>query len=193
MRKVTHVHAPGQTVPARDASLAELVAKIDAWSDAIHTMTATVDLEPTAGSVYSGVIKEYHDVKGFVLLQRPSTIRLLGQAPWSGRIGGHGSRPEAGKDPIVLAAEFVMVAQTIVSRQIDPQQPAVLTVGTIHGGTKYNIIPDEVTMGMTLRTYSVAERDQIVAAVRRTANGLAEAYGIPADRMPTVNVIGAHR
>ena len=81
VRKVTHVHAPGQTVPARDASLAELVAKINAWSDAIHTMTATVDLEPTAGSVYSGVIKEYHDVKGFILLQRPSTIRLLGQAP----------------------------------------------------------------------------------------------------------------
>ena len=49
--------------------LPELVAKINAWSDAIHTLTATVDLEPTAGSVYSGVIKEYHDVKGFILLQ----------------------------------------------------------------------------------------------------------------------------
>ena len=81
VRRVTHVHAPGQTMPARDASLAELVAKIDAWSAPLHTMTATVDLEPTAGSVYSGVIKEYHDVKGFILLQRPSTIRLLGQAP----------------------------------------------------------------------------------------------------------------
>ncbi len=81
VRKVTHVHAPGQVMPARDASLAELVAKIDASSDAVHTMTATVDLEPTAGSVYSGVIKEYHDIKGFVLLQRPSTIRLQGQAP----------------------------------------------------------------------------------------------------------------
>jgi hippurate hydrolase len=88
----------------------------------------------------------------------------------------------------VLAAEFVLVAQTIVSRQIDPQQPAVLTVGTIHGGTKNNIIPDEVTLGLTLRTYSSTERDQIIAAVRRTANGLAEAYGIPADRMPTVTV-----
>lgn len=81
VRKVTHVHTPAQNVPARDASLAELVAKIDAWSDAVHTLTASVDLEPTAGSVYSGVIKEYHDVKGFILLQRPSTIRLLGQAP----------------------------------------------------------------------------------------------------------------
>jgi hippurate hydrolase len=103
-------------------------------------------------------------------------------------IGGHGSAPQAGKDPIVLAAEFVLVAQTIVSRQIDPQQPAVLTVGTIHGGTKNNIIPDEVTMGLTLRTYSTAVRDQIVAAVRRTAEGLAAAYGIPADRMPTVTL-----
>jgi hippurate hydrolase len=103
-------------------------------------------------------------------------------------IGGHGSAPQAGKDPIVLAAEFVLVAQTIVSRQIDPQQPAVLTVGTIHGGTKNNIIPDEVKLGLTLRTYSPAVRDQIVAAVRRTANGLAEAYGIPADRMPTVTL-----
>jgi hippurate hydrolase len=103
-------------------------------------------------------------------------------------VGGHGSAPQAGKDPIVLAAEFVLVAQTIVSRQIDPQQPAVLTAGTIHGGTKSNIIPDEVTLGFTLRTYSPAVRDQVMAAVRRTAKGLAEAYGIPADRMPTVEV-----
>ena len=103
-------------------------------------------------------------------------------------IGGHGSRPQAGKDPILLAAEFILVAQTIVSRQVDPQQPAVLSVGTIHGGTKNNIIPDEVTMGLTLRTYSGAVRDQIVAAVRRTAQGLAEAYGIPADHLPVVTV-----
>jgi outer membrane lipoprotein-sorting protein len=81
VRKVTHTHPPSQAAPALDASLAELEAKIDAWSAPIQTMTATVDLEPTAGSVYSGVIKEYHDVKGFVLLQKPSILRLLGQAP----------------------------------------------------------------------------------------------------------------
>ena len=79
--KVTHVPNPGQSTPARDASLAELVTKINSWSDAIQTMTATIDLEPTAGSVYSGVIKEYHDVKGFILLKKPSTLRMLGQAP----------------------------------------------------------------------------------------------------------------
>lgn len=103
-------------------------------------------------------------------------------------IGGHGSRPEVGKDPIVLAAEFILVAQTIVSRQIDPQQPAVLTVGMIHGGTKNNIIPDQVELGMTLRTYSSALRDAIITDIRRTANGLAEAYGVPSDRMPIVKV-----
>jgi amidohydrolase len=103
-------------------------------------------------------------------------------------IGGHGSRPEVGKDPIVLAAEFILVAQTIISRQIDPQQPAVLSVGFIHGGTKNNIIPDQVELGMTLRTYSSTLRESILADIRRTANGLAESYGIPADRMPIVKV-----
>ena len=123
-------------------------------------------------------------IKGGPLMASSTSINVTIRG-----IGGHGSAPQAGKDPIVLAAEFVLVAQTIVSRQIDPQQPAVLTVGTIHGGTRSNIIPDEVTLGLSLRTYSLAERDQILADVRRTANGLAEAYGIPADHMPTVTVI----
>jgi hippurate hydrolase len=122
-------------------------------------------------------------VKGGPLLASATSIVVTVRG-----IGGHGSVPQAGKDPIVLAAEFILVAQTIVSRQIDAQDPAVLTVGTIHGGTKNNIIPDEVTMGLTLRTYSTAERDQIVAAIKREVNGLAEGYGIPADRMPTVTV-----
>ncbi len=122
-------------------------------------------------------------VKGGPLLASATTLEVTMRG-----IGGHGSAPQAGKDPIVLAAEFVLVAQTIVSRQIDPQDPAVLTVGTIHGGTKSNIIPDEVTMGLTLRAYSMPVRDQIVAAVRREANGLAEGYGIPADRMPTMTI-----
>ncbi len=122
-------------------------------------------------------------VKGGPLLASATTLTVTMRG-----IGGHGAHPQDGKDPIVLAAEFVLVAQTIVSRQVDPQEPAVLTVGTIHGGTKNNIIPDEVTMGLTLRTFSPGLRDQIVADIRRTANGLAEGYGIPADRMPVVTV-----
>jgi len=103
-------------------------------------------------------------------------------------IGTHGSHPNGGKDPILMAAEFVVLAQSIISRQIDAQQPAVLTVGTIHGGLKRNIIPEEVTMGLTLRTYSDTVRDQIIAAIRKTAEGVAVAYNVPSDRMPIVNV-----
>jgi len=103
-------------------------------------------------------------------------------------IGVHGSAPQNGKDPILMAAEFVVLAQSIVARQVDPQQPAVLTVGMIHGGAKRNIIPEEVALGLTLRTYSDEVRDQIIAAVRRTADGIAVGYGLPQDRMPLVTV-----
>ena len=103
-------------------------------------------------------------------------------------IGAHGSTPQMAKDPVLMAAEFVVLAQSIVARQIDPQQPAVLTVGTIHGGTKRNIIPDEVTMGITLRTYSDKVRDAIIADIRRTADGIAMGYGVPDTRMPVVTV-----
>jgi len=103
-------------------------------------------------------------------------------------VGAHGSAPQLSKDPVLMAAEFVVLAQSIVARQIDPQQPAVLTVGMIHGGAKRNIIPDEVAMGLTLRTYSDKVRDQIIIDVRRTAEGIATGYGVPQDRMPVVTV-----
>ena len=104
-------------------------------------------------------------------------------------IGGHGSAPQAGKDPIVLAAEFVLTAQTIVSRQIDPQEPAVLTVGTIHGGTKNNIIPDEVTMGLTLRAYSPTVRDAVDCGYQAGGEGAGGGLWDSEDRMPTVTVL----
>ncbi len=103
-------------------------------------------------------------------------------------VGAHGSQPQASKDPVLMAAEFVVLAQGIVARQIDPREPAVLTVGTIHGGAKRNIIPEEVTMGLTLRTFNDKERDQIIEAVKRTAEGIAVGYGVPQDRMPVVTV-----
>jgi hippurate hydrolase len=122
-------------------------------------------------------------IKGGPLLASSTSIDVTMRG-----IGAHGSAPQAGKDPVLEAAEFVVLAQSIVSRQIDPQEPAVLTVGTIHGGTKRNIIPEEVTMGLTLRAYSDKVRDQIIADVRRTAEGVAVGYGVPADRMPIVTV-----
>jgi amidohydrolase len=104
-------------------------------------------------------------------------------------VGSHGAAPEMGKDPIVMASEFVVELQTVVSRSVPPQQPAVVTVGDIHGGTKRNIIPDEVKMELTARCYSEAVRQTIIEGVKRTARGVAIAGGVPEDRMPVVTVL----
>ena len=106
-------------------------------------------------------------------------------------IGGHGSRPEITKDPIVLASQIVLALQTIVSREIHPGERAVVTVGSIHGGTRGNIIPDEVKLELTLRSYSQDVREHLVASIRRICRGEAIAAGIPEDLMPTVEVVGS--
>lgn len=103
-------------------------------------------------------------------------------------VGGHGSRPEATKDPIVLAAQIVMALQTIVSRENSPLDPAVVTVGSIHGGTRYNIIPDEVNLQLTVRTFREEVRQKLLASIERIAKGVALAAGLPEERMPIVKV-----
>jgi amidohydrolase len=103
-------------------------------------------------------------------------------------VGGHGSRPEATKDPIVMAAQFVLALQTIVSRQTAPQDPAVVTVGSIHGGTKRNIIPDEVKLEISTRAFSDEVQQNTLAAIERTARGIVLAAGVPEDRAPIVRV-----
>jgi amidohydrolase len=104
-------------------------------------------------------------------------------------VGSHGAAPEAGKDPIVMAGEFIVALQTVVSRSVPPSQPAVVTIGDIHSGTKRNIIPDEVKMELTTRCYSEEVRQTIIEGVKRTAKGVAIAAGVPADRMPIVTVL----
>jgi amidohydrolase len=104
-------------------------------------------------------------------------------------LGGHGARPEATKDPVVLASQIVLALQTIVSREKSPLDPAVITVGSIHGGTKRNIIPDEVILQLTIRTYKEEVRQQILASIERIAKGLALAAGVPEDRAPILKVI----
>src|SRR5580658_2555398 len=96
-------------------------------------------------------------------------------------IGAHGAQPQAGKDPIVMAGEFIVQLQTIVSRQEDPRDPAVVTIGDIHGGAKRNVIPNEVKMEITARAYSDKSRQIIVDGIRRTAQGVALSAGVPAD------------
>jgi hippurate hydrolase len=104
-------------------------------------------------------------------------------------VGGHGSAPQLGKDPIVMAAQFINQIQTIVSRQEDPRDPSVVTVGDIHGGTKRNIIPNEVKMEITARAFSDKARQTIIDGVRQAAQGIAIAAGVPADRAPIVTVL----
>ena len=102
--------------------------------------------------------------------------------------GGHGSQPQASKDPIVLAAQIVVALQTIVSREVHPREPAVVTVGSIHGGTKHNIIPNEVKMQLTIRSYTDAVRNQILASIKRICLGTAQAAGLAKEQMPIVTV-----
>ncbi len=102
--------------------------------------------------------------------------------------GGHGAYPHRTKDPVVLAAQTILALQTIVSREIAPIEPAVVTVGSIHGGTKHNIIPDEVHLQLTLRSYSDEVRNHTIEAIKRITRGLAMAAGVPEDRMPIVTV-----
>jgi amidohydrolase len=102
--------------------------------------------------------------------------------------GGHGAYPHATIDPVVLAARIVLTLQTIVSRETRPVEPAVVTVGSIHGGTKHNIIPNEVKLQLTLRSYSDAVRQHTIAAIRRICRGEAIAAGLPDDLMPVITI-----
>ncbi len=103
-------------------------------------------------------------------------------------VGGHGAYPHKTKDPIVLAAQMINAWQTIASRENNPLDPIVVTVGSIHGGTKHNIIPDEVKMQLTVRTYKPETRERVLAAIDQIAKGCAMAAGIPPDRAPIVSV-----
>jgi hippurate hydrolase len=103
-------------------------------------------------------------------------------------IGGHGAYPHTTRDPVVLAARIVLALQTIVSRENRPIDPVVITVGSIHGGTKHNIIPDEVKLQLTVRSYADDVRARTLEAIRRVCRGEAIASGLPEDRMPLVTV-----
>ncbi|SFS05800.1 hippurate hydrolase [Granulicella pectinivorans] len=104
-------------------------------------------------------------------------------------IGGHGARPNQGRDPVVLAAEFIMQLQTIVSREENPLDPSVVTVGDIHGGTKRNIIPNEVKLELTTRSLSDAGRKVILDGIRSMAAGIAVSAALPKGLEPVVTVL----
>jgi len=101
-------------------------------------------------------------------------------------IGGHGAYPEKCIDPVVIASRLVLDLQTIVSREISPLKPIVVTVGSIHGGTRPNIIPEEVKMELTLRYYDNKAIEQTIDAIKRISKGAAITAGLPDNKLPNV-------
>jgi len=104
-------------------------------------------------------------------------------------VGGHGALPATTKDPIVLASRIVTTLQTLVSRENDPLNPAVVTVGSFHAGAKHNIISDEAKLQLTVRSYKPEVRRALLDGIARIARGEAIAAGMPEDRMPVVTVL----
>lgn len=102
--------------------------------------------------------------------------------------GGHGAYPHTTKDPVVLAARLILDFQTIVSREISPLKPAVVTVGSIHGGAKGNVIPNEVKLELTLRSYEMDVRNALIEKIERICKGVAISAGLPESMYPKVVV-----
>ncbi|MBT4521633.1 MAG: amidohydrolase [Halieaceae bacterium] len=103
-------------------------------------------------------------------------------------VGGHGAYPHMTKDPVVLAARIITSLQTIVSRELSPLEPAVITVGSIHGGTKHNIIGNSVDLQLTVRSYSDQTRDFLLRRIREISIGEAQVAAIPQALWPSVRV-----
>lgn len=105
-------------------------------------------------------------------------------------VGGHGSMPQLTKDPVLMAALAVVQYQAIVSRTVEPQQTAVLTVGSIQAGADNNVIPATALLKANLRWYDPVVREQMIAGIRSVSNGIARTYGMPEDQMPTITMKG---
>jgi hippurate hydrolase len=99
-------------------------------------------------------------------------------------VGGHGSAPQLAKDPVVMGAMAVLGYQTLISRTVDPQEPAVVTVGAFQSGNVNNVIPDSATLKLNLRWFDPKVRDQMVEGIKRITDGIAVAADVPKDRMP---------
>jgi len=136
-----------------------------------------------SGDLPSGVIGT---VPGFALANVDSVdLAVRG-------FGGHGAYPHTTKDPIVLASAIVTRLQTLVSREMSPFEPSVVTVGSFHAGAKHNIIPDEAQLQLTVRSYGDEHRQRLLNGIARIAKGEAIAAGIPDERMPTMLIREPH-
>jgi hippurate hydrolase len=103
-------------------------------------------------------------------------------------VGAHGASPHKGRDPVYIAAQIVVALQSLVSRELAPLEAGVVTVGAIHGGTKHNIIPEEVTLQLTVRADTQEAREKLLRGIERIALNTARAAGMPENRLPMVEL-----
>lgn len=101
-------------------------------------------------------------------------------------VGAHGASPHMGKDPIVLGSQIVLALQTLVARELSPRQPGVVTVGSFHSGTKHNIISDKAHLQLTVRNTNPETREILLKGIKRIAENMARAAGLPEDKLPEV-------
>ena len=120
-------------------------------------------------------------------------------SPWSGvdtvdilihGQGAHGASPHRGRDPIVIGSQIVLALQTIISRERAPRDPAVITVGSFHAGTKSNIIGDIAKLSLTVRNESFETREMLLKAIKRVAINTARAAGVPENQLPEITIVG---
>lgn len=104
-------------------------------------------------------------------------------------VGTHGAHPHAGKDPVLLGSQIVVALQTLVSRTLPPRDPGVVTVGSFHAGTKHNIISDRAMLQLTVRNTSLKTRKTLLDGIKRIAENLGRAAGLPEDKLPEVIVL----
>lgn len=128
---------------------------------------------------------------------RAGKIEATEGSPYSGAdtvdivvhgVGAHGASPHRGKDPIVIASQIVLALQTIVSREVAPKEPSVITVGSFHSGTKHNIISDRAHLQLTVRSDRAVTRQLLLEGIERVAVNIGRAAGLPDDKLPEVTV-----
>jgi hippurate hydrolase len=104
-------------------------------------------------------------------------------------VGGHAAHPDQACDPVVIAAQVIIALQSVVSREVPPREFAVLTVASVHGGIKHNMIPDEVLLRLNIRYYQEPVRTILLSAITRIVSGIAAATGVPEDRLPELTLL----
>lgn len=127
----------------------------------------------------------------------PTGMIVADPAPYSGAdtvdiiikgVGAHGASPHRGVDPVLLGSQIVLGLQTVVSRNLSPRRPGVITVGSFHSGTKHNIISDEARLQLTVRSESKADRALLLDGIKRVAENMGRVAGLSGDMLPEVIV-----